>query len=218
MDKKQITDAIGRALESKGGRKFTQTVEIILNFKGVDTSKPENRVNLDISLPKGRGKVVPVVVFADGAAALDAKKAGAAQVYDRAQIVKLKENKKEIKRLSKEAEFIASPQLMIDVGKNLGQVLGAHGRLPKPIVGPVDAAVKMAGARVRLQNRGKYLPTVQCAIGTEAMDVNSLVENFEAVYDKVKEKVGEPAIASTYVKLTMGQAIKVGSAGAQKKE
>ncbi|MDE1798064.1 MAG: 50S ribosomal protein L1 [Candidatus Micrarchaeota archaeon] len=211
MDKTTISKAIEKALEGKGKKKFTQTVEAVFNFKGLDTSKPENRVNLDIQLPKGRGKAVPVVVFGDTAVALDAQKAGAKLVLDAAGIAKLATNPAEVKRLAKECEFIAAPNLMVVVGKNLGQVLGSRGRLPRPIAGNVAEAMKMAASRVRLVTRGKYLPTVQCAIGSEAMSVPDLVENFEAVYEKVKSKVGEPAMGAIYVKLTMGTAVKVGA-------
>lgn len=209
MDKKKIVTALEKALETKGKRKFNQTLEIIFNFRSIDMTKPENRLNLDVILPKGRGKEVPVIVFADTAISTDAKKAGATQVYDKAGIEGLKGNKKELKKIASKSEFIAAPQLMVEVGKNLGQVLGGRGKLPRAISGNVELAIKQAKSRVRILTRGKYLPTVSCAIGTESMSVSELTENFEAVYDKVKEKVGEPTIANTYVKLTMGSAVKV---------
>jgi ribosomal protein L1 len=46
-------------------------------------------------------------------------------------------------------------------------------------------------------------------IGSEAMDAASLAENFDAVYEKVKAKVTEPAIKSVFVKLSMGKPVKV---------
>ncbi|MFH1306227.1 MAG: 50S ribosomal protein L1 [Candidatus Micrarchaeota archaeon] len=211
MDKKQITEAVEEALKGKGKRKFPQTVEAIFNFRGIDVSKPENRINLDVILPKGRGKEVPVVVFAESNMAMDAKNAGAAKVVGKSDIAKMRKEKKELKKLSKNSEFIAAPQLMIEVGKNLGQVLGSAGKLPKPVIGNVENAIKQAKARVRIQTRGKYLPTVQCAIGSENMNVNDIAENFESVYEKLKDKVGLQSIASAYVKLTMGQAVKIGA-------
>jgi len=98
---------------------------------------------------------------------------------------------------------------MVEVGKNLGQVLGGRGKLPRPIAGSAENAIKQAKSRVRIMTRGKNLPTVFCAIGTEQMSIDDLVENFETAYEKVKDKVGESAIASTYVKLTMSPTVKV---------
>ncbi|MFH0927280.1 MAG: hypothetical protein V1822_01750 [Candidatus Micrarchaeota archaeon] len=209
MDRKKIISTLESVLESKGKRKFKQSVEAVFNFRGIDTTKPENRVNLDIILPKGRGKEVPVIVFADTGMALDAKNAGAAQVYDKAGIDGLAQNKDSLKKMASNSEFLAAPQFMIDVGKNLGQVLGSRGRLPKPVVGSVELAIKQAKARVRVMMRGKYLPTVSCPIGTEDMSVAELADNFEAVYERIREKVGEPSISSAYVKLTMSPAKKV---------
>ncbi len=209
MDKNMIQRALEKALQAKGQRKFTQSVEAVFNFRNIDTAKPENRVNLDVVLPKGRGKKVPVIAFAEAGMALDAQKAGAEKVFSNADIQKMAADKKEIRALAKTCEFVAVPGLMINVGKNLGQVLGAKNRLPRPVTGPMADAIKQAQARVRLSSRGKYLPTVSCPIGSETMAVGDLAENFEAVYEKVKGKIVESNIASVYVKLSMGPAVRV---------
>jgi len=209
MDKKTINDALTKALESKGSRKFTQSMEMMVNFRGIDFTKAENRLNLDILLPKGKGKEQKVIVFADGQMALDAKNAGAADVIDAAGIAKLAADKGRLAIMSKSCEFIAQPSLMISVGKSLGQVLGARGRLPRPVVGNVKDAIEQAKRRVRMVSKGKYLPVAQCLIGSEAMPVADLVENFNAVYDKVQAKATEPSIKSIYVKLSMGAPVKI---------
>ena len=208
MDRKSISDALTKALEDKGKRKFTQSVEFMVNFRNIDFAKAENRLNLDVLLPKGKGKSQNVVVFADGQMALEAKNAGM-EVIDGAGIVKLAADKGRLSILAKTTEFIAQPSLMIQVGKSMGQVLGSKGRLPRPIVGSVKDAVEQAKRRVRLVSKGKYLPVAQCLIGSEAMAVADLAENFEAAYEKVRAKVAEPDIKSVYVKLTMGKPVKV---------
>ncbi len=210
VSRKSITDAITSALADKGKRKFSQSMEMIMNFRGVDFTKPENRLNMDIILPKGRGKNVKVVVFGEGQVALEAKNAGADEVIDTAGIPKLKEAKGKLKELVKSAEFLAQPSLMITVGKNLGQVLGGKGKLPRPIADAnVANAVKQARSRVRLSSKGKYLPVAQCAIGSETMVADDIAENFETVYDKVKARYMEFAIKSVFVKLSMGKPVKV---------
>lgn len=210
MEKKQITEALTAVLAEKGKRKFTQSMEFIVNFRGIDFAKAENRLNLDILLPKGKGKEQKVVVFADTQAALDAKNAGATEVIDAGGIAKLAADKGRLALLVKSSEFIAQPNLMMPVGKSLGQVLGSRGKLPRPITGSVKDAIEQAKRRVRLVSKGKYLPVAQCLIGSEAMSVDDLVENFTAAYEKVKGKVMEPNIKSVYVKLTMGKPVKVG--------
>jgi large subunit ribosomal protein L1 len=209
MDKKKITDAISKALEAKGSRKFTQSLEFIVNFRNIDFAKAENRLNLDISLPKGKGKEQKVVVFADTQAALDAKNAGATEVIDAGGITKLATDKHRLKELVKSCEFIAQPNMMMPIGKSLGQVLGSRGKLPRPITGNVKDAIEQAKRRVRMASKGKYLPVAQCIIGSEAMTADDLAENFDAVYEKVKAKVMEPNIKSIFVKLSMGKPVKV---------
>jgi len=209
MNKKSITDAITMALQDKGKRKFSQSMEIMLNFRGIDFAKAENRLNLDILLPKGKGKEQKVVVFADGQVAFEAKNAGANEVIDNAGIAKLAADKKKVKELAKQSEFIAQPNMMVTVGKSMGQVLGAKGKLPRPIAGSVKDAVEQARRRVRMASKGKYLPVSQCVIGSESMSAEDIAENFESVYEKVKAKVTEPNIKSIYVKLSMGKPVKV---------
>ena len=209
MDRKKITEAITKALEDKGKRKFTQSVELIVNFRGIDFTKAENRLNIDVILPKGRGKEQPVVVFADGQVALDAKAAGASEVIDGAGIGKLAADRQRLKALAAGSEFIAQPNLMVNVVKSLGQVLGARGRLPRPIMGNVKDAIAQAKNRVRMVSKGKYLPTAQCVIGSESMDAADLAENFEAVFEKVKAKATEPNVKNLVIKLSMGKPVKI---------
>ncbi|MFN3909685.1 MAG: 50S ribosomal protein L1 [Candidatus Anstonellaceae archaeon] len=211
MDKKEALESIKKLLgEYKGKRKFVQSVEAIINFKGVNFSKPENRLNLDIVLPKGKGKKNKVVVFADGQIALDAKKAGAEEVFSKEDIERLKKDKKTLKKLANKYEFLAVPHFMVDIGKNLGQVLSTRGKLPRPIIGSVENSIKQARDKIRITNKGSYLPTVQFLIGNEDMTPEDLVENLEAVYEKIKEKIGGAhLISSIYIKLTMSPPIKL---------
>ncbi|MEM3400249.1 MAG: 50S ribosomal protein L1 [Candidatus Micrarchaeia archaeon] len=204
MDRKGIEEAIRKCLEDKGKRKFLQSVEVAINFKGVDFSKPENRLNVDVVLPHGRGREVGVVAFADGQLALDVKKAGASVVISSDEIPKLAGDKKRLKTLYKNA-FIAQPSLMAVVGKHLGQKLAIRDKMPKPITGSVEEAIKRAKKSVVLKTKGKYLPVVHCLIGSENMSVEQLADNLEAVLDAVKKAVGEGKIRSAYVKLTMGK-------------
>ncbi|NYZ74762.1 50S ribosomal protein L1, partial [Candidatus Micrarchaeota archaeon] len=73
LDKKSIDKAVEQALANKSERKFTQSVDIAINFRDLDFKKPENRVNVDVVLPHA-AKQVKVAVFAEGQLAVDAKK------------------------------------------------------------------------------------------------------------------------------------------------
>ena len=202
----QILSAVNKALTEKGSRKFVQSVELAINFKGLDMSKVENKLNLEVALPKGRGKKLDVVVFADGNIAAEAKAAGADQVIGGADIPNLK---LEIKKAAKHSEFFAQPQLMMIVGKNLGQILGGRGKLPKPIIGNVGLMIKDVRNAVKVRTRGKNLPVVHCPIGAESMSAEDIAENANAVFSAIRTKIGDQSLKSAYVKLSMGKPIRI---------
>ncbi|MDD5337420.1 MAG: 50S ribosomal protein L1 [Candidatus ainarchaeum sp.] len=209
MDKKKLTEAITKALEEKGKRKFKQSLEIILNFRSIDFSKSENRLNLDIALPKGKGAKTPkVAVVGDEGIATQAKKAGADLTILPNEIPAYSAKDK-LSMLASEYNMLAQPNQMATIAKSLGQYLGPRGKLPKPLVGNVKEAIERAKKSVRIASKGKYLPTAQAFVGTEEMPMQDLIDNAEAIYDAVRTKVPEGNIKSAYVKLTMGKAVKI---------
>jgi len=209
IDHNGITNAINEALKEKGKKKFKQTVDLSINFKNIDFKKPENRINMDIVLPEGRGKEIEIVIFTDNPQTqLEAKKANL-KVYGASEIEKLAEEPKKLKKIAASAEFLADPKLMATVGKHLGKVLGVTNKLPRPLSGPLTPAVATAKKRVRLSTKGKYLPVIHCPVGSEDMDPNKIAQNIEVVFEKLKTKVSEQNIKSAYVKLTMGKPVKI---------
>lgn len=210
IDNKSIKTALGEVLKGKGSRKFPQTVDLSINFRGIDFSKPENRLNLEVPLPKGRGKNIKVAVFADGQGSTDAKKAGADLVLGSDSIERLAKNRLELKKLASEYTFLAEPKLMVSIGKSLGAVLGARGKMPKPFVGKFDEVIDKVRRTVTLRSKGKYMPVINVAVGTEDMSQEDLFENISAVLDAVRGKVSESGIKNIYIKLTMGAPKKVG--------
>lgn len=209
MDKKKLQDGLSKALENKGKRKFKQSVELIINMRSIDFSKSENRLNLDVPLPKGKGGKEPkIAVFGDEALVTEAKKAGADLTVLPDNIEKYKEKGK-LKDLAKNYSMLAQPPLMGQVARHLGQYLGPRGKLPRPVIGNIVQLIGRTRNSVRIVSKGRYLPTVQCFVGTEEMSAEDLLENIDAVYDAIKGKVSEGNIKSVYVKLTMGKPIRV---------
>ncbi|MEW6036043.1 MAG: 50S ribosomal protein L1 [Candidatus Micrarchaeota archaeon] len=209
MDRKKLVEAIKKALEEKGKRKFRQSVELIINIRSIDFNKSENRLNLDIVLPKGKGgKELRSAVFAEGTTADDAKRAGADLIITPDSIASWAQPAK-VKELADGYFLLAQPNLMGVVAKSLGQSLGKRGKLPKPMTGNIKELLERSKKSVRIVSKGKYLPTAQALIGTEAMETEDLVENAESVYDAVKARVNEGNIRSVFVKLTMGKPVRV---------
>jgi len=205
LKKENVLKALEEVYKDKGKRKFKQTIEMAINFRGIDFSKPENRLNLEIPLPKGKGKESGVVVFADGDIAVNAKKIGA-QVFSGDEIPKI--TKQQIRKHFSSV-LIAQPNLMAVVGKSLGKFLAPRNKLPFPLRGDLKAMVDMAKRTVVVKSKGKYLPVAHVPVGSEDMLPEDIFENIEAIYEKVVNKTGEHNIKSIFLKSTMGKAQKV---------
>ncbi len=207
------TKAIKEAKEKAKKRNFIQSVELILNFERVDFSKTENRIDLTVTLPKGRGKELKIAVIA-GNELIPEAKANADKVLTEEDVKKLGKNKKEAKKLASEYHsFVCQANLMPIVGKELGQVLGPRGKMPSPVPPNAKLAplIKRLKNSVRIRTKGKFLPTLHVPIGTEEMSEEDLAENAKAVYNAVIQKLPqkEGNIKSVYVKTSMGPSVKV---------
>src|SRR5215203_7481318 len=99
--------------------KFNESIDLAFKL-GVDPKQSDQMVRGTVPLPHGSGKVVRVLVFAQGAAAEAAKAAGAEYVGFDDMIKKCVEGWNDFD------VAIATPQAMSEVRK-LGKVLGPRG-------------------------------------------------------------------------------------------
>ncbi len=207
----KIEEAVKQALEKSKKRKFTQTVELIINLQNIDLKRPENRINAEIVLPNGLGKQRKICVIAEGELAYKAKEMGL-RVIARKDIEELAKNKRAAKKLAKNYDFfIAQADLMPLVGRYLGRFLGPRGKMPKPV--PINADLKPIVERVNrtVRIRLKENPVIHLPVGSENMEINKIVENIKTVLETVESKLekGKSQIADIYIKTTMGPAVKV---------
>jgi large subunit ribosomal protein L1 len=197
--------------ENKGQRKFKQTVELAINFKGMDFSKQDNRINLDIVLPNGKGKAKKIGLFATDRALLEEAKRNGVEVIDGTEIEMISKDPPRLNSLL-DYELMAQPNLMPVIAKNLGQFLGPRNKMPRPLVGSNVSIANLAielNKRISIKNRGKNLPTVHCIVGNEDMEPAKIYDNVREVINTVTKKVGGSHIKSVYVKLTMSKPLRV---------
>ena len=188
--------------------KFRESVDVAVNL-GIDAKKSDQVVRGSTVLPHGTGKSVRVAVFAQGANAEAAKKAGA-------DIVGFEDLAEAIKGGKMDFDVvIASPDAMRLVGQ-LGQILGPRGLMPNPKVGTVTpdvaGAVKNAKAG-QVRYRADKAGIVHCTIGKADFDVNALKENLQALLADLN-KVKPATAKGVYMKKitvtsTMGPGIAV---------
>lgn len=155
--------------------KFDETIDIAMNL-GVDPRHADQNVRGVVSLPNGTGRNVRVAVFAKGAKAEEAQKAGADIVgeADLAEIIQ--GGKMDFDRC------IATPDMMAVVGR-LGKVLGPRGLMPNPKLGTVTndiAAAVQAAKGGQVEFRAEKAGVIHAGIGKASFTEQALVENIAA--------------------------------------
>ncbi|HDN83806.1 MAG TPA: 50S ribosomal protein L1 [Candidatus Altiarchaeales archaeon] len=208
MDLEKIAEKIKEAKAKAKKRNFTQSVEASINFRNVNMQTTD-KLDLQVLLPKGRGKDIEIGVFAEGEMNLNAKKF-TKYVFNRADIERLAKNRREMRKIANKCYFfLAQADLMPIIGRNLGVVLGPRGKMPIPVPPTADLSQLVSRLKNTVRIRSKKNPTVNVPIGTENMDEKDLAENLMAVIDAIEKKIPMEKIESIYVKTTMGPAVKV---------
>lgn len=221
MDEKSVLDALKQMRGSSKKRNFEQSVEFIVNFKGIDFKKAENQIDLKVTMPfstgKSAGKTLAFVRDKEFASQLKGK---IDEIVMEPEIEKI--GKKQAQLIATDYDLIlAEGPAMVTVGKFLGQVLAPKGKMPKPIsrnVSEVERMISAAGTTTRVTNKkGKFMPLVQVVVGKESMADEELSKNAMAVYDSAVEAIASKHnIKSIYLKTTMGSPVKVGGGKGEK--
>ncbi|MDI6708935.1 MAG: 50S ribosomal protein L1 [Candidatus Thermoplasmatota archaeon] len=204
----KIINAVKEALEG-GKRNFKESVELAVNLKDIDLSNPKNRIDLELALPKGRGKDIKVALFGAGELAVKAKPY--TRVISPEELDKLSD-KKAAKALAEEYDFfLADASLMPTIGKKLGTVLGPRGKMPKPISPLADPVAIVNNLKSTVRIKSKESKTLHVPVGTKDMSSEDLAENIETVLKKLEESLerGKLNIGSVYVKTTMGKSVRI---------
>jgi len=174
--------------------KFDETVDIALNL-GVDPRHADQMVRGVCALPNGTGRSLRVAVFARGAKADEAKKAGADIVGAEDLMEIVQSGKVDFDRC------IATPDMMPVVGR-LGKVLGPRNLMPNPKVGTVTVDVVAAVSAAKsgeVQFKAEKAGVVHAGVGKVSFEEKKLVENVKAFIESVK-KMRPSGAKGTYMK------------------
>ena len=161
--------------------KFDETVEIAMHL-GVDPKKADQAVRGTISLPKGIGKTLRVIVFAEGEPADQARGAGADEVGGQELIEKIQGGWLDFD------VAIAVPAMMRNVGR-LGRTLGPKGLMPSPKSGTVTNEVAGAVQEFKagkIEYRADAGGNIHAPVGRKSFSVEDLKANIEAFIEQVR--------------------------------
>jgi len=190
--------------------KFDATVELHLRT-GLDPRHADQQVRGVVLLPKGTGKDVRILVFAEGEAEKTARDAGADYVGSDELIDQIQKGWFDFD------VAIATPPMMRKVGR-LGRLLGPRGLMPSPKAGTIVAEddlerVIQETRQGRVEYRVDKTANIHVAIGKASFATDSLLENMSAVMEAIV-KARPPAVKGTFIrKITlcnsMGPGIRV---------
>jgi large subunit ribosomal protein L1 len=201
-------DEAVKLVKSRATAKFDETIEVAMNL-GVDPRHADQMVRGVVSLPNGTGRTARVAVFAKGAKADEARRAGADVVGAEDLAEQVQKGDINFDRC------IATPDMMGVVGR-LGKVLGPRGLMPNPKVGTVTMDVTQAVKDAKggaVEFRVEKAGIVHAGVGKASFEERAITENVRALIDSVVK--AKPAGAKGHylqkisISSTMGPGVKV---------
>ncbi|MHC4197622.1 MAG: 50S ribosomal protein L1 [Planctomycetota bacterium] len=188
--------------------KFDESVEVVMKL-GIDPKRSDQMLRGSISLPKGIGKELRVVVFAKGEKADEAKGAGAVEVGAEELVDKVEKGWMDFD------VAIATPDMMRLVGK-LGRVLGPQGKMPSPKSGTVTENVQETVKEFKagkIEYRNDAGGNVHALVGKLSFSTEDLVANIESFVRHIEASKPPSAkgtfLEKTTISSTMGPGVKV---------
>jgi large subunit ribosomal protein L1 len=181
-------------IKSLPAANFDETVDVVVKL-GIDPRKSDQLVRGAVSLPKGLGKTVKVIVFAEGDKADAAKAAGADEVGSADLADRITGGWLDFDVV------IASPDMMRHVGK-LGKVLGPQGKMPSPKSGTVTPDVGQAVQDFKagkVEFRTDAGGNVHAPLGKRSFPTDQLIENLKAFMDNLMG-MRPSAVKGTFVR------------------
>jgi large subunit ribosomal protein L1 len=212
LNTEMILDAVKDLREKSGARKFSQSIELIINLRDIDPKKQESKIQENIELPYTPKKKKKTCVIADGELALKARKANTDLVLGTGDLEALATDKKRQKQIAATHDiFFAEASLMPLVGRTLGSTLGPRGKMPKPIPPNVNLKEQILRLSKTINVRMRSQPTLQCSVGTEENPDEEIAENILAVIRRVEGRLkrGLKNISTIYLKTSMGSPVKI---------
>ena len=176
----ELKQAIELLRNESKKRKFDQTIDLIINLKGINLKK--HNISLVVEIPN-KIKEKKVCGF------LTAKN-DLVKTITKPEFQKYKD-KAALKALIEEFDFfIAHTSLMPAVATTFGKVLGPSGKMPSPQLGIITQetpdVIKPLLEKISksVKIRAKEA-SIKVAVGKEGMEDEKIIENAKAVYNGI---------------------------------
>lgn len=204
-----FTEAIEKAVEESEDRNFKESLDLIINFRDVDLSDPNNRFNEDFKLPYQADESIKVAVIGES---IINNADNADRIINKDELEEFFDEPSNAKDLAEEFSFlIAEAPMMPKIGQQLGQVLGPRNMMPDPMPPGSDPSDKIEDLRNTVTLRLREDPLMQVKVGHEEQEEDEIASNAEAIYNFVEDRMpqGQNNIKSVLIKTTMGSPVEV---------
>lgn len=212
--KEKILEVL-KILRQEKKRNFSQTFDLVINIKDLDLKKTENQIDAFVTLPHAfkKRKVCALV----GPESLEEAKKVCDEVILKDDFERYAGDKKFVRKLVSNVDFfIAQANVMVDVARAFGKILGPKGKMPNPKAGAVfPPKTPIAPICEKLQNmiqlKVKTALTAQVPVGTESMKDEEILDNIVSVYDYLIRHLPneDKNIKSVSLKLTMSKPYRI---------
>jgi large subunit ribosomal protein L1 len=213
MDKNKVIEAIKKAKQSTKQRKFSQSIDLIINLKEFDT-KREAKVEDFIALPHGRGKEAKICGLVGPEMKTNAKDCDHVIMVD--DFGKYS-NARKARKLARSYDFfLGQAELMPKIAQSFGKYFGPIGKMPNPKGGQiVPPNLNLTPIVQKFKKTSKItvakVPIASCKIGDEKMDDEKLAENIIFAIEHIEHALprGKANIKNVLIKTTMGAPVKI---------
>ncbi len=202
-------ESFEEAVENSEDRNFTESIDLIINFRDVDLSDPNNRFNEDFKLPYQADDDVKIAVIGES---IVNNAENADRTISKDELEEMYDNPDQARKLADEFSFlIAEAPMMPKIGQQLGQIFGPRNMMPDPMPPGSDPSDKIESLRNTVTLRLREDPLMQVKVGNEDQDADEVSSNAEAIYDFVVDQLpqGDNNIKSVLLKTTMGSPAEV---------
>jgi len=215
MEKKDFLEALKKLKENSKKRNFSQAVDIVINLREIDIKREDRKIDHFVNLPFERGKKIKACALVDKQLLKNAQ--------ENCDLAILNEEfprfgKKEIKKIANDHNFfIAQANIMTEVAKYFGKVLGPRGKMPNPKAGcVVPGTADLKPVVQRLQKTARLITkneaSVKALVGFENGKDEEIAENCLFIYNSIIDDLpeGKNNIKSVILKFTMGKPYEIG--------
>ena len=202
----ELKSALEELRKNSKERKFDQSVDLIINLKGVDIRK--DNVNAVISIPH-KIKEKRICGFLT-------KKNELVRTITKPEFPKFRDQTALRELVNSYDFFIAHASLMPSVATTFGKALGPAGKMPSPQLGiiteetpdVINALLEKIGKSVKIRAKEA---SIKVSVGKASMSDQELLDNINAIYTAIVNALPTKRenIKNILIKLTMSKPIRV---------